>query len=149
MRLVKATSKSSGKMRTRSLDDLAQVRGVEALVLQLHVPPVHDRRDDLRVGGGAPDAERFQFLHQARLGEARGRLGEVLLRLDPQHPAHVPLRQGRQRLQVVQPPVFAGLGGLPIEAGEALELHDRSGGPEQVGPAGGAPQVEVRTWSVS
>src|SRR5690606_615038 len=46
---------------------LAQRRGMEALLLELDVLPVHERRDDLRVRGRPADAELLQLLHEARL----------------------------------------------------------------------------------
>src|SRR5690606_16020735 len=125
---------------------LTQRRGVEALLLELDVLPVHERGDDLRVRRGPADAELLQLLHQARLAEARRRLREVLRRHEVDDGARLPGLQRGERGEVVQRAVVALLAGLRVEAGEAVELHDRPGGAEQVearaGVARGVPAAD-------
>ena len=60
----------------------AQVRGLEAALVFLHVVAVLDGADDAGVGGRAADAVLFQFLHQRGFVEARGGLGELLVRVE-------------------------------------------------------------------
>ncbi len=61
------------------VDHPADVLGEEGALLQAHVLAGHQGVHDRGVGGGAADAVLLQGLDQARLGEARRRLGEVLL----------------------------------------------------------------------
>ena len=100
--------------------------------VELHVSPVGEHGDDRRVRRRTTDAEAFELLDEARLGESRRRLGEVLARRD--RLARHPLADldDRKRLLVLERPVLAVLAAFAIENEEALELHDRAGGAEQV-----------------
>ena len=60
-------------------DHHAQLRGLEAGLVLLHVVPVQDGGDDAGVGAGAADAVLFQFFHQGGFVEAGGRLGVLLV----------------------------------------------------------------------
>src|SRR5436309_578162 len=82
--------------------DLALGRGLEAPVLCGGVPAVLQGRDDRRIRGRPPDPQALQLLHEARLAEARRRLGEVLVRRDLLHRDHVALQQRRDRRQILQ-----------------------------------------------
>ena len=68
-------------------DDLADVGGREAAILDLDVFAIAQRRDDRSIGRGAADAVFLQRLDQRGLGEARRRFGEVLLRVTVAQPA--------------------------------------------------------------
>ncbi len=59
-------------------DDRAEHRGVESPVDLLDIFAVLNRLNDAGVGAGPADAELLQLLHQARFGEPRRRLGEML-----------------------------------------------------------------------
>ena len=63
-------------------DDAAAILGHEALAVDLHVVAALQHLDDAGVGRGPADAELLELLHQAGLGIARRRLGEMLLRQD-------------------------------------------------------------------
>src|SRR5690606_30016474 len=60
----------------------ADVGGPEAAALHLHVLAEQQGLDDRGVGGRAPDSVLLQRLDQRRFGEARRRLGEVLVGVD-------------------------------------------------------------------
>jgi hypothetical protein len=125
-------------------DGLAQRCGLESLLLELHVLAVRERGDDLGVRGGPADPEPLELLDQARLREARRRLREVLRRDDLVHVAAVPLRQLRQRIQIVERPVVPVLPGLLVEAGKPVEDHDGAGGRGIAGASpGGRRQVDA------
>ena len=63
-------------------DQPAFILGEKAVLLFAHIAAVLDGRDDGRIGGRAADAQLFHALDQRGLGEARGRLGEMLLGRD-------------------------------------------------------------------
>ena len=63
-------------------DDLADLLGVQAALLDADVAAVDDRRDRRRVGRRPADAVLLERLDQGRLGVAGRRLGEVLGRGD-------------------------------------------------------------------
>ena len=95
-RSPRATSSSSSSIRavnSRSTyspkcvdeqvrDDLADLLGVQAPLLDPDVAAVDDRRDRRRVGRRPADAVLLERLDQRRLGVPRRRLGEVLGRGD-------------------------------------------------------------------
>src|SRR4029078_9796348 len=74
----------------------------------VHVLARLDYGDDRRVGGGTPDAVLFERLDQRRLGVARRRLGEFLLRLQLAPRQRVTLGQRRPHARVLV--VFRGAG---------------------------------------
>ena len=61
------------------VDDDAQFRWVEATFEPLDVLPFLDHRHDRGIGRGATDPLLLEGLDEGRLGEARGRFGEVLV----------------------------------------------------------------------
>ncbi len=61
----------------------ADTRRVEPALLQLDIAVVFDRLDDRRVRRWATDTALLELANERRLGVARGRLAEMLLRLDP------------------------------------------------------------------
>ena len=63
-------------------DDAAAVLGDEAALVEPHIVAVAQDVERRGIGRGAADAELLHLLDQARLGVARRRLGEVLLRCD-------------------------------------------------------------------
>ena len=78
-------------------DDVAQIGGREVLVFQPHVFAFLDGGNDGGVGGGAADAQLFQFAYQRGFGVARGGLGELLFLLqllERDHLAFLERRQG-------------------------------------------------------
>ena len=100
---------------------LADVLGEEPLVLQPHVSPVLDRRDDRCVRGGTADPELLERLHERCLREPRRRLREVLLGQDLEHPQNLLGRQiGQTVLRILVGPVVAPLG---VDADEPVEHH--------------------------
>src|SRR5690606_4074414 len=121
--------------RHQQLDHrLAQGRRVETLLLELDVLAVEQGRDDLGVRGRPADPLLLQLLDQARLAVARRRLGEVLLGDELDELAPLAALEDRERREVVERAVVAVLPRLLVEASEAVELHDRSGRPEEVAP---------------
>ena len=114
------------------LDRLAQLGGEEAALLDLHVLAGAERRDDGAVGGRPADAEPLELLHQARLGEARRRLGEVLRRRDLPDLHLVALRERRDRREVVHRLPLLLLAALRVEHVVAVEHEHRAGGAEEV-----------------
>ena len=129
-------------------DRIAQIRGVKALLLDLHIPSILDRGDDLSVGGGAPYPQLLHLPDKARFTEAWRRLREVLLRLESLEIAHIPLLQRRKGLEIVQPPVVSRLLRLPVEAREAGEFLHGAGGPEEVGRSTRTTQIEVQSRGI-
>jgi hypothetical protein len=73
-----------------------------------------------------------ELLHEARLGEARRRLGEVLRRRDALARHLLANLEHRQLRLVLERLVLALFAAFAIEHEEALELHDAAGGPPQV-----------------
>ncbi len=66
-------------IRQEAVDDAADIGRDEPLGVHLHVLAVLQRRDDACVGRRPADAVLFERLDEACLGEARRRLGEMLL----------------------------------------------------------------------
>ena len=66
-------------LREKAIDDLADVGRDEAPAVHLHVFAVLQRRDDGRVGRWPADAMFLECFDKRGFGEARRRLGEVLL----------------------------------------------------------------------
>ena len=66
-------------LREEAVDDLADVRRDEALVVHLDVLAILQRRDDRGVGRRPADAVLFERLDERGFREARRRLGEMLL----------------------------------------------------------------------
>ena len=83
---------------------------------------VHERGDDLRVGGRAPDAKSLELLHEARLGETRRRLGEVLRRRDLADGNALALLEHGQRLLVLERAMLPFLVRLAVEARKPWNL---------------------------
>ena len=106
-------------------DEAALVLGNEALLLDPHIFAVAQDLQHRRIGGWAADAELFHALDEARLGEARRRLGEMLGRDDAAALERVALAHGRQAaLVLVRLVVLA----LVVERQEAVELDHLAGG---------------------
>ena len=85
---------------------------------------VDDRGQDRGVGGRPADPQLLQGLDERGLGEARRRLGEVLLGIEAQQRQHLALLQRRHRALgvLVGGRVFL-LAALHVDRREALELH--------------------------
>ena len=102
-------------------DHHAQLRGLEAALVLLHVVPVLDGADDAGVGGGPADAVLFQLLHQRGFVEAGGGLGELLVRVELLQLQGLAQLQGRQQGLVLV--LFLGaLGGIGDGFGIGLGL---------------------------
>src|SRR5678815_3090243 len=80
----------------------------------------------------ASDAQALELLHQARLGESRRWLGEVLRRNDLAYRDALSLLEWRERLLVLERAVLAFLVGLAIQRKKPGELDHASSGAEQV-----------------
>jgi hypothetical protein len=84
MRAVKSTLKMPGEVLHQDLVHRgAQGRGVEALLVDLHIVAGEDHVHDRGIGAGATDAQFLQGPDQAFLGKAGRRFGEVLTRVHP------------------------------------------------------------------
>ena len=115
-------------------DDAAPVFRHEPPALQPHIVPLLEHAQDLGVGRRAADAELFQPAHQARLGVARRRLGEVLFRVGL---SAVELFAFRHRREDAFVPVLRGVvAPFLVEPEEAVEQHHRAGGAEDDRPVG-------------
>ena len=122
------------------VDHAADVGREEALLVQLDVLAVLQRRDDGGVGRGPADAVFLQRLDQAGLGVARRRLGEVLLgadlvqrrRFSPSASGGSMLSRRRRRLGVVR--------AFLVDRHEARLGNGRAGGAEHVAAS---PAAEV------
>ena len=110
-------------------DQPAAVLGDEAPLLQPDILAVLQHRQDRGIGGGPADAQLLHLLHQAGLGEARRRLGEVLLRRHLAQAQRIALRHRRQHAAVV----FFGriVGVLAVQLEEPVERDDRAGGAQR------------------
>ena len=134
--VVEAVLERGGELRLHVLveerdqegaDQAAAVLGQEALALEAHVVAVLQHRDDAGVGRRAADAELLEPAHQARLGVARRRLGEVLARRDLAAPERIARRHRRQEpggLVVVLRRIVPA---LLVELEEAVEGDGRAG----------------------
>ncbi len=117
-------------------DDVAELLGVEAPVLQPDVAAVLDGGDDRGVGGGPADAPLLQLLDQARLGVARRRLGEVLARVKRLQGHGGALGEVRQRLVLLLAPHGLHHPGVAVELQHpalgaqlvAVDGHGQGGG---------------------
>src|SRR6185503_14484345 len=130
------------------LDALTKLRREEAALIELDVVPVAQHRDDRRVRRRTADAEPLELLHEARLGETRRRLREVLARRDALARHFLADVDDRQRLFVLERLALALLACLTIERQEALELHDRPGGAEQIAAAPDTPHDRFVLWTI-
>ena len=108
-------------------DDAAAILRQEAFLLQPDVVAVLQNLQDRGVGRGAADAQLFHSLDQARLAEARRRLGEVLLRRDGLAVEVLALGQRRQALAFAVL-VLRVVAAFLVERQEAVEDLDRAGG---------------------
>ena len=109
---------------------LAERRGAQRLVLLGDIVAVEDGRDGRRIGGRTADAA---FLHRAderRFGIARGRLGEVLRRVELFDREHVALIKAWQRLARLA--LFLVVRALLVYRGKAREGHRVAGGTEHM-----------------
>ena len=82
-------------------DEPALVLGDQPLLVDADVVALLQHGERGGVGGGPADAQLLHALDQRRLGEARRRLGEVLLGLDAAVRQRVALGQRRQAAAVV------------------------------------------------
>src|SRR2546429_1120439 len=117
---------------------LPQRRRREPAVLGGGVPAHLESGDDARIRRRAADPQALELLHQARLAEARRRLGEMLVGRDLLDRDDVAPRERWNRRQVLDRLRFLGLVGLVIQHVVAVEQHPRAGRPEHV-----APEIEV------
>jgi hypothetical protein len=115
----------------------ADVDGTEAAAFHLHVLAEQQRLDDRGIRGRTADAVFLQRLDQRRFGEARRRLGEVLVGVDA-FERHAVARLHRRQLAAFVV-VLGGLGVLAflVHGEEARIDHGRAAGAEAVFVAGG------------
>ena len=124
----------------------AELGGEELALALLDVLPGLDGGDDRRIRGRTSDAVFLELLHEARLGEARGGLGEMLIGVEVLELHDVAHSEGRQL-------ALAGLGlrvvsahlvgrglrlallvrGFLVDGEESLELHGGPLRPEEIG----------------
>ena len=110
----------------KGADQPAAILGHEALALEAHIVAVLQHRDDAGVGRGPADAELLELAHQARLGKARRRLGEMLLGHDLAALERIARRHRRQQaaLVLVARRIVAA---FLIELQETVEGHGLAG----------------------
>ena len=106
-------------------DQAALVFRDEALLFQLHIIAVDQRRQRRGVGGRPADAEFFQALHQRGFRIARRRFGEVLRVRGVDQLGRVALADRRQAAAIL---VVALVLAFLIELQEAVELDDLARG---------------------
>ena len=111
-------------------DHAAAILGVEAPLLQPDVVAVLQDLQDRGVGRGPADAQLLQLLDQAGLGEARRRLGEVLLGQDLAAGHRLALVHRRQAAVAVLALARAVVAALLIERQVAVEGDHRAGRPQ-------------------
>ena len=118
-----------------SRHDAAAVFGNEALAVELHIVTALQDFNDAGIGRWPSDAEFLQLLDQARLGIARRRLGEMLLRNDLAALERLVLADVGQDAGVL---VFLALlvASFIVQRQEAVEAHDRTGGAQLHGLVG-------------
>ncbi len=114
----------------------AHVRGIEALLLQLHVFAVLESGDDAGIGGGPADAMLFQGFYQAGLAVAWRRLGKVLFGTDGQQVHLLAFLEEGQHLLVAVLGLLVVLAFL-VHGHEAGVDDGGAVGAEQVAFAGG------------
>ena len=111
-------------------DHHPDVLGEEPLVLEAHVAAVDAASRCRCVGRGPADPVLLERLDQARLGEARRRLGEVLLRQQLEQPEDLLGRECRAaRFGVLVRRVVPA---LEVHATEPVELERLAGRPQHV-----------------
>ena len=96
----------------------------EPTLVDLHIVPLLQNRQDRGVGGGAADAELLHLLHQASFGKPRRRLGEVLVGGNRGGLGRIALGHRRQHTVVFVFRAFLGLFAIKLE--EAVERQDRA-----------------------
>ena len=126
-----------------TLDLLAEKRRKESALLELRVAAIDERRDDRCISRWTADSEALELLHQARFGEARRRLGEVLRRSDGPDRDVLALLDDGQSLLLLERFPFLGLARFLVQALIAVELDDAAGGAEQE-----AAEIEVNRGGV-
>ena len=110
-------------------DQLAELRRLEPPLDLVHVVLLGQDAEDRGVGGGPADAVLFERADEHRLGEARRRLGEVLLRQQRVEAERLPRLERRKRRGRLVPFLGVFLARLLIDgepAGEPLHLPDRA-----------------------
>ena len=106
-------------------DDAALVLGIEAFLIQPDVITVAQHPERRGIGRGPADAEFFHPLDEARLGEARRRLGAVLARFDLVAGQRL---AGGHRRQTARFIVFFVVAAFLIELQETVEADHLAGG---------------------
>src|SRR6185437_14808991 len=109
-----------------ALDLFSQVGRKEAALLQQHVTPVRQRRDDRCVSRRTSNAQPLQLLYKTRFREAGRWLGEMLRGLDTLDRDLLALGHSGQRLLVFQRLAVTRFTRFLIERLVARELHDAS-----------------------
>ena len=115
-----------------TVHQLPDRRGHEAFLVEDRVFAILQRGDDAGIGRRATDAVFFQGFHQASLGVARRRLGEMLLAGELVHRHGFTFGQYRQLgffLALLVVLVFL------VDGDEAREHQGLAGGAEQIGRA--------------
>ena len=112
-------------------DDAALVQRNELFLVEFDIVAVAQGLQRGGIGGGPADAELFHFLHQAGLGVARRRCGEMLagfdrvrLAVDRGRGQSRALIDRRQRLEVL---VFLVVAAFLVERQETVEPNDGAG----------------------
>ena len=101
-------------------DHPPDVGRMEPALLELHVLPLLELRDDVRVGRGAADPAALELADQGRLGVPRRGPGEVLLGPDVGNGDHLALGELRQP---DRPGRLAGAGGRRLSLGAGRSVH--------------------------
>ena len=114
--------------------DPAEGRRDQLSVADLDILAFDDRRQHRCIGRGAPDPQALELFHQARLGIARRRLGEVLQRQQPDQVQHFALGQ-RWKPTLTILVLLTFVQADVVDRQEAGEFQHRAGGPKGIGVA--------------
>ena len=109
---------------------LTERRRAQRLVLLGHIVAVQNGRDGRRIGGRAADAALLHRADERGFGVARGRLGEVLRRVELLDRERVALVKARQRLARLA--LLLVVRALLVDRGKAREGHRMAGGAEHL-----------------
>ena len=117
------------EVRQEGGDHPAAILRHEAPFVETHIVPVLQHLQDAGIGGGAADAQLLQLLHQAGLGIARRRLGEMLVRRDRAETHRVALGHRRQQAAFIILGRFVTA--FLVQRQEAIEGDDGAGGAQR------------------
>ena len=114
----------------------------ETVFLHPHIVAIAQRLDRASVSRRATDAEFLEPLDQAGFRKARGRLGEMLVRLDPALQRRIALGYGRKQAVFIVVRIVAA---FLVDRQEAGVFHNLSGGTQFV-LAGGVAHGDGRAF---